>query len=893
MNIKSNRFLPYAASFLLPFGLMFLAYAFLHVAPFGNQTLIIADAQEMYVSDLAYLKRLLLGQEDLFYTFEIAFGMPHIGQLTYMLNPSNLIVLFFDLENFPTMYSLLTAINFSVCGLTMFIFLSSAYGKSTSNLIFSTIYALIGFNVANCFNYNFFVDVELLPLMALGIVHIINGRAPWLYLITLALAIFSSFYFGFFLCIASVVLFLMFYFEKNECNPLKKKQIWFRYTASSIVAGLLPAFLWVPALLSFFGGRAEQNSFADFKISETMSFAEAIAKLFTGANGPLEIIDGKPNIYCGTLVVFLVIFFFIDKRNPLRLKVIRAIPLAFYFATFYVQALSMVMNGLTKTNWFNFRYSFVFSFLLILIAFEQFQNIRLPAREDFEKACFVFAGMVLLAFSQKFNFIEGGNLVFDLAILSICLAAIWLTWKNETKSPYKLLIARVLLLCSLQCMLNFAVCTKQLKPMSITQEDFRKEVAAGLDFKRVISWQKDEFVRAVEDPMPKRKLLASRIYGYNGANYFGSAQQTFVLDGFGKLGMNWWRNRLWYPRGMPESFDSLLGIKYILSEQDLFKSKGYTKVSQIGERSVYRNDNALPIAFIAPESIQSVKLGGNVFENHNNIWKALTGQDKDVFIEEPNITFQIYANHNGLVLDSKHAKEEYDRLLSKKKESKKGSDSKSDSSIDIDESEGEDETPQSIINNGNYIECSFVANQNGNVYSQLEMSDPHGGTVNRETTDGVRYIGKVTKGEKVVDYILIKNNATRNELTKIIAKYRAAYSDDLVLSSYGTALKSLSVCQEQSDKCLRGDVSSDVGRRLFFAIPYNPGWTVFINGKKGAVEKSADLFMSVRLSEGKHVYELSYYPAGMKIGMVISLVACILFVLMIVFQFKISQMRKV
>jgi len=884
MTIKSNRYLPYAASFLLPFGLMFLAYAFLRIAPFGDQTLLIADAQEMYVSDLAYLKRLLLGQEDLFYTFEIAFGMPHIGQLTYMLNPSNLIVLFFDLENFPTMYSFLTAINFSVCGLTMFIFLSSSYGKSASNLIFSTIYALIGFNVANCFNYNFFVDVELLPLMALGIVHIINGRAPWLYLVTLSLAIFSSFYFGFFLCVASVVLFLMFYIEKNENDPLKKKLIWFRYTSSSIIAGLLPAVLWVPALLSFFGGRAEQNSFADFKISETMSFAEAIAKLFTGANGPLEIIDGKPNIYCGTLVVFLVIFFFIDKRNPLRLKVIRAVPLAFYFTTFYIQALSMVMNGLTKTNWFNFRYSFVFSFLLILIAFEQFQNIRLPAREDFKRACFVFTGMVLLAFSQKFNFIEGGNLVFDLAILTICLAAIWMTWDNEKKSPYKLLIARVLLLCSVQCMLNFAICTKQLKPMSITQENFRKEVASGMEFKRVISGQKDGFVRAVEDPMPKRKLLASRIYGYNGANYFGSAQQTFVLDGFGKLGMNWWRNRLWYPRGMPESFDSLLGIKFVLSEQDLSQSKGYTKVSQIGERSVYRNDNALPIAFIAPESIKSVKLGRNVFENHNNIWKALTGQDKDVFIEEQNITFQIHANHDGLVLGSKQAKEEYERFLSKKKETKTGSEAQSSASTDSVEEQSKTETPKSIVNSGYYIECSFVANHRGNVYSHLVMEDPFGGTVNRETTDGVRYIGKVVKGQRIVDYIQIKNNITRDELTDVLAQYRVAYSDDLVLSSYRLMIKSLNFRDENSGRRLSGEVSSDGNSRLFFSIPYSSGWTLLIDGKKCDVEKTGGLFISAQIPRERHVYELVYCPVGIKEGIIISSISFVSLLFAIVYR---------
>lgn len=881
MNIKLNRFLPYAASFLLPFGLVFIAYAFLRIAPFGDQTLLIADAQEMYISDLAYLKRFLLGQEGLFYTFEIAFGMPHIGQLTYMLNPSNFIVLFFELENFPTMYSLLTAINFSVCGLTMFILLSSVYGRSASNLIFSTIYALIGFNVANCFNYNFFVDVELLPLMTLGIVRIINGRAPWLYLVTLTFAIFSSFYFGFFLCVASVVLFLMFYFEKDESNPLKKKEIWFKYTASSIVAGLLPAFLWVPAFLSFLGGRAEQNSFSDFKLSETMSFAEAIAKLFTGANGPLEIIDGKPNIYCGTLVVFLVIFFFIDKRNPLRLKIIRAVPLVFYFTTFYVQALSMVMNGMTKTNWFNFRYSFVFSFLLIFIAFEQFKRIREPAKEDFKRACFVFAGMVLLAFSQKFNFIVGGNLVYDLLLFSICLAAILMTWGNETKSPYKLLIVRLLVLCSLQCVLNFTVCTKQLMPMSITQESYRKDVATGLKFKRTISGQRDGFVRAVEDPMPKRKLLASRIHGYNGTNYFGSAEQTFVYDGFGKLGMNWWRNRLWYPRGIPESFDSLLGIKYISSHSDLVKSKGYEKLYQIGKNSIYMNNNALPIAMIASDSIVRVRLMDNVFENHNNIWKSLTGGDKDVFIEEKNIFFRVNANHNGLNLNSKQIKEEHglDRVRKENIRIDSGSESTALSREEINRDKYE--TIQLIVNNGRYIECTFVANHSGNIYSQVSMKDSIGGNVDRETTDAIRYLGRFRKGDRVTDYISIKNNANRDEIIKLCEGYRSAYVDENILSSYVAEVKSKSGTVElKNGRELTGSVLAEKKAELLFMIPYNSGWRIRIDGKDAKPHKSADLFISTNLEEGKHVFSLVYYPVGMKFGLMLSLSSLILLVIL-------------
>ena len=874
MNTKAKTALLYAASFFLPFVLMFVAYAALHIAPFGNETLLIADAQEMYVSDLAFLKRFLQGEENLLYTFEIGFGMPHLGQLTYMLNPSNLIVVFFDLEHFPEMYSLLTAINFSVCGLTMFIFLSSVYGRSASNLIFSTIYAFIGFNVANCFNYNFFVDVELLPLVALGLKNIVNGKAPWLYLFTLAFSIFSSFYFGFFLCVASVVLFLMFLAERNEKDPTVRKVIWFRYSSASVIAGLLPAFLWVPALLSFFGGRAEQNGLSDFSVAETMSFAEAFAKLFTGANGPLEVMNGKPNIFCGTFVVFLVIFFFVDRKNTVRQKLIRGLPLIFYFTTFYVQALSMVMNGLIKTNWFNFRYSFVFSFLLILIAYEQFRKLKVPAVEEFKRTCLIFATLVVVTFSQKFSFIEGGNVVYDVVILSICLTAVWLTWSTESQSAKKLLIPRILVLCSIQCVLNFTVCTKQLKVMSITKEDYLQETSIGKEFSRKVKSNDDTLYRSIVDPTHNKKKLAPRLYGYNGSNYFGSAEQTFVFEGFGKLGMNWWRNRMWYPEGMPAPFDSLLGVKFILSALNLQEIKGYIPEGRIDKFVLYRNTDALPIAIPATEKITSLKLGKNIFENHNNIWKAITGNEKNIFTEEVDIDFVVHTGHDGVSLTSAEARQ-HQKLISERNEKTKST--KQESTIVKSDKLPDRETPESIVDTGSYIECRFVAKHDGNVYSHVERPDEVGGSVDKESVDTLRYLGKVKKGDVVKDYIAVNEKITRDKINSICADYRVANERSDVLALYSKEIRTnWDVTTRISDHHLKLKVHSENQGRLFFVIPFDAGWRLITDGQEDKLEKTADLFMSSKLFPGVHEVDLEFNPKGYDVGFLVSGIGLIL-----------------
>jgi uncharacterized membrane protein YfhO len=146
--------------------------------------------------------------------------------------------------------------------------------------------------------------------------------------------------------------------------------------------------------------------------------------------------------------------------------------------------------------------------------------------------------------------------------------------------------------------------------------------------------------------------------------------------------MNWWRNRLWYSRGESEIFDSLLGIKYIISELDLNKSKGYRKLAKIGKHSVYLNNNALPLAILSRDAINSVKLSENVFENYNNIWNAVTGLREKVIIDEPNISFKVRSNHEGTVLSLHEAKKEYSTILSKNELNKSGAEGKMSSFVE-------------------------------------------------------------------------------------------------------------------------------------------------------------------------------------------------------------------
>jgi len=863
----------YILAFGIPFLVIVAAYIGLHITPFGDKTLLISDAQPIYMPDLSYIGRALRGQEDLLYSFELGIGQNLMASHGGLFNPANVIVLFFDITSYANMFSWLMAVNIAFCGLTMFIFLSSVYGRKGENLIFSTVYALIGFNAAYCFQIYFILGVELLPLIALGIRKIISGKSPWLYLITLGYAIFAGFYYGYMLCIASLVLFLMWYTEgRKSLVTAQKKRIWINYMGTSAAAGLLPALIWLPAVISLLGGRLEQSTLSDFTMNENMSLADMFAKLFIGANNMDELINGGPNIFCGTLVLFLAMAYFIDRQNTKRMKLIHAFPLIFYFLTFYIRALSMVVQGFSVTNWFNYRYSYVFSFLLILIAFEEFAKIRTIDVKDFKRACMVFAAFVAIVLSQSYSFVSGGWALAGVLILCGCLGAVWRNRVDEERFPRRVLAMLLVLLCSAEGCVNYIVCTNKLSDQAFSEGEYQGDLFYGSILAESITTADTGFYRiGNENTTTERCNNDPRLFGYNGVDYFGSCERGFVFQGMSKLGMACWINRMWYAEGEPGAFDSLLGLKYIITQRELSEEKGYERLLALDDNIIYKNGNALPIGMVSDEKVSTVTLGKNPFENHNNLWKALTGGDRDVFAQEDDISFTYHANHDGETVTFQEALQH-------------------SASVSGQGTEAALSDKEGIIDAGSYIECKFTARQDGSVYSYAGYAVSDTGDYEQET---MSYLGEFKKGDVITDYIPVSADMTKSMLKSICAGYYIAYANDDVLAEYSRQLQDNSgELAKLTDSRLTGSVTVEKDGRLFFTIPYDEGWTLTVDGAETPLEKTADLFMSAGVSAGPHTYEMKFFPKGMRAGMAVSCGGLLILLAVIVYDAAVRKKQR-
>lgn len=75
------------------------------------------------------------------------------------------------------------------------------------------------------------------------------------------------------------------------------------------------------------------------------------------------------------------------------------------------------------------------------------------------------------------------------------------------------------------------------------------------------------------------------------------------------------------------------------------------------------------------------------------------------------------------------------------------------------------------------------------------------------------------------------------------------------------------------------ETNFDENRFVFFSIPYDSGWSLTIDGQEAVLEKVNVGFMGFRVPAGYHEVELKYETPGLRIGLLISLAAILMFVI--------------
>ena len=293
------------------------------------------------------------------------------------------------------------------------------------------------------------------------------------------------------------------------------------------------------------------------------------------------------------------------------------------------------------TNWFNYRDSFIFCFLMLMIAAEEWQHVAEEPVKNIKRAAVILIVGTILVFSKQFEFVSGGMVLLDYVILALMFLAYWMHKKNPVKNPKRVLTMIVLVLMCVNLYLNYNFSTKNIMEWSKKESEYQQVTVPVGALVQAVQNSDDDFYRMEigeqrsgncgNDPM---------LYGYYGVGHGGSDDRDFVRLTLSELGIHRFNMRNSYGRGIPAAADTLLGLKYIISKEDLKREKGYEKLLDLEDWTLYKNPYALPVSMSVNKDIADVKYSiEDVFLNLNRTWSAMTGIKEKVFIEESDISF--------------------------------------------------------------------------------------------------------------------------------------------------------------------------------------------------------------------------------------------------------------
>ena len=854
------------------------ALAGLKVTPFGDNSLAISDGNALYLNYMGYVSQVLKGQEGILFSLSKGIGGNMMGSWGwFLLNPYFALFAFTDVINYMQTFTFVSLLNFCTCGLTMYILLKDTYGHKGSNLIFSTAYALNGFLVANVFQMNFFAVIPVLPIMVLGLRRILKDQNPIVYILSIAYGLLMNFYFGFMLCVASFLFFVVFYIAYRNEMP-NKKSVLLKYIFSSLLGGAISSVVWLPAILSLRGGRLDQSIASAITFEENMPFLDMFTKLFTGANSTAELSNGLPNIFVGILPVFLVIVFFMNKKIKRQERIAFAVLLLAYLISFYIGVINIFMHGGTTTNWFNYRDSFVFCFLMLMVAAEEWEHITDEPRENLKRTLIILIIGTLIVFSKRFEFLSGGMVLTDFAVLGLMILAYFMHKKDPEKNPKRIFTMVILLLMCVNLFLNYSFSTKNIMDWSHEEGEYQKIVMPVSAMVEAVQNSDDSFYRMEigeqrsgstgNDPM---------LYGYYGVGHGGSDDRNFVRTALSELGVHRFDMRNSYGRGIPSATDNLLGLKYIISKENLTEEKGYEALINLGDWAIYKNQYALPIAMLVDEGAADVTIDlEDVFDNLNRTWSAMTGTESQIFTEESDVVF---SSHN--VTDSRELRQEQARIITASRDasisamasSNESSQGRSDEGLLEGVSESETKTKdnptrgtfQEKPENTNYIQYTFTASRDGAVYSynRSGMTESQGSMLPSLNYEGYYHIGDTVTGYLPVYGTLVSEYM----LEEVAGRFRVAYADaDALAEMSQTILDRPSAIEKVKDSHLRGEFTAEAGQMLMFTIPYDEGWTLTVDGQETEIKQVLGVFMAAEVESGEHLYEMKFLPTGLKAG---------------------------
>lgn len=819
--------------------IIYALYIFMNkIYPFGQNSLIAGDVAGQYTEFWAYLKNVLFGKDSFIYSFSKANGGNMFGIWAYYLfSPFNIIFMLFKPEYFAEGLVFLTYLKILFCQLMFYQYIKYKNKKVLPNVIFSIAYGLSGYIIAFQMNIMWIDGVALLPIIFLGIEKYLKENKIGLYIWSLAIAIITNFYIGFSIAIFTGIYFIYSFIVNYVKNRTK---VFLKFILYTLIGVGISAIILIPTVYILKEGKGTGLlvSLKDlFKLN--FDLKEIFGKVLVGGINNSEVFTGLPNIYSGILSVILAIVFVFNKNIKLKEKLGLIVLLLLTLFIFNNKFLNLLLHGFKEATGFPYRYSFIFSFVIILIASRAFENI-----EEIEfKQGLIILGLNILAITLicniDFKYMTSEYLNISIGFWITYLILLFIYFINKKKS-YLILLSLVFMF---ELGLNYIITYQR-----VDHFDRNKYYTSVLEQKQLVDLVDDNSFYRMEK-IRSFYLNDSLMFNYNG---IGHSSSTFDHDSTNLLknmGYNWYMDWPSYGTGNTIISDLLFGIKYKITNNE--KEDNYDLIKKDERGNLFKIKKDLKLGFISDGYIRKL-------ENKNYNPFKLQEEMLNQLVNQNNKYFENIKIKNIEYIDLDKSENNYYKRRNKNASINLKLDISNIENNNIyfyfDTNYNLDESPLKIYINGAEFSNYLGANNNGILNINLEECDK------KELDFNIKFMNdeKINIGELEFKKINLK------EFNKVQDKL----SENIVESIEYKGLL---------------NVQTNVNKKgyLNLLVQSNPNWKIYLNDEEKEFISNSE-FLSIELESGKYRINAYYKLRGFKMGVLISLGSIIIFGIIIV-----------
>ena len=868
--------LPYgylALAFVIPVVIMYVIYIAMEIHPFGNGSVLVLDLNGQYVYFYEALRNFVYGDASLLYSFSRALGGEFMGIYAYYIaSPFSYIVCLFPQTKILDALLCIFLLKTGLCGFTFgfYIHKTEKSKSKIATIIFSCMYALTAYAVVQQHNSMWIDAVIWLPIITYAIEQLIKYGKFRMYVIFLALTLMSNFYIGYMVCFYCVAYFFVYYLSYNVDNinnPLNEKHHFIksftRFALYSILAAGIAMVILLTTLYSLSFGK---TTFTDpsWAFGFKFDIIELLTKFLPGSYDTVRP-EGLPFVYCGTLALILVPVYFLSSKFTHREKIMSGIMIAFFVLSFSITVVDLVWHGFQKPNWLNYRYSFMLCFFLLVLACRAFSEIQSIGSKTIFAICAALAGMVVFIQTLNYEYVDDLKTIwFSLLCIAVYLIVLCIFKVTKFKENVLLIMAFIV---------SFELFANGLTNVVALDKDVIYSNYSGYNtflasYRPIVNTvlENDTSFYRMEKTIHRKvnDNMALKIRGISNSTSTLNSDTIAFLHRMGYCSLSHWSK---YAGGTPVN-DSLIGLKYIISADDL--SQYYNRAYTVGDFTAWENPYALSLAYgVETDLVDNVKSEDyeTPMDYLNAVITAMLGEEETVQvfvpIEVETTKTNNYCDSSFIAGHYKYAKqnENYEALLYYTFTSP------TDSELFF------------------YIPSDYQREVNLRVNGQ-SMGSFHGGDTDRIISFGCYETGSP---------ISLTMSLASNDLY-IKKDYNCLFYIDWEV--FEDSMQRLASIQyditDYTESSFKGTISTPKdNQNILTTLPYDEGWRVYVDGNRVEIFESLDALVAFKIdTAGDHDVKLIYLPTAFTLGISVTVISILLFVLLIFMHKKLIIRNK-